>query len=129
MYSLHPRLSLEVTSCLSGVQLSKVQAEEAMATVKSLTTSGRAFCVTMHQQLDEATLACSKLPTAPVAKTPASATARNYVTKLPQLLSLSKLNLLGKVHEPDIDPVPTTSSCTLHMAQKRKQSDLCTSFR
>ena len=96
MYHVHHIPSLEVTSFLSGAQLSEAQAEEAAATIKSLKTSGTAFCVTMHQQLDEAMLACSKLPTAPEGKTPASAIAKSYVTKLPQLLSLSKLNLTKK---------------------------------
>jgi len=74
-------------------QLSKDQAEEAAVTVKLLRTSGAAFCMNMHQQLDQAMLACNLLPTRPVRKSPVSATAKEYVTKLPQLLSLSKLNL------------------------------------
>lgn len=77
-------------------QLSKDQAEEAAVTVKSLRTSGADFCMNMHQQLDQAMLACELLPTMPVRKSPVSATAKEYVTKLPQLLSLSKLSLTRK---------------------------------
>lgn len=74
-------------------QLSKDQAEEATVTVKLLRASGAVFCTNMHQQLDQAILACDLLPTMPVRKSPVSATAKEYVTKLPQLLSLSKLSL------------------------------------
>ncbi|KAL3142386.1 hypothetical protein ABBQ38_002722 [Trebouxia sp. C0009 RCD-2024] len=74
-------------------KLSKDQAEEATVTVKLLRASGAVFCTNMHQQLDQAILACDLLPTMPVRKSPVSATAKEYVTKLPQLLSLSKLSL------------------------------------
>ena len=75
-------------------QLSKAQAEEATATVHLLRVSGTAFCNNMHQQLDQAMLACDQLPTVLVRKSPA--TAKEYVTKLPQLLSLSKFSLTRK---------------------------------
>ena len=77
-------------------QLSKDQAEEAIATVSLLRTSGPAFCNNMHQQLDQAMLACDLLPTMPVRKSPLPATAKDYVTKLPQLLSMSKFSLARK---------------------------------
>lgn len=92
---MHFTITFRVTVCLSGVQLSKEQAQEAVATVKSLKTSGAVFCVNMQQQLDQAMLACDVLPT-PMGKPLASAAAKDYVTKLPQLLSLSRLNLTRK---------------------------------
>ena len=83
--------------CVSLVpQLSKEQAQEATATINCLKASGAAFGINMHQQLDQAMLACDMLPTATVSKSPASASAQDYVAKLPQLLSLSRLNLTRK---------------------------------
>ena len=85
-------------SYLSVVQLSKDQAQEADTTVKSLRTSGTAFCSSMHQQLDQALLTCNALP-APARMSvqelhsPTAIAAKEYVTKLPQMLSLSRLNL------------------------------------
>lgn len=76
--------------------MSKEQAQEAVATVNCLKTSGAAFCISMQQQLDQAMLACDMLPTARMSKPPASAATKDYVTKLPQLLSLSRLNLTRK---------------------------------
>ena len=94
VYIVHFTLTFGVSLCLCGVQLSKAQAQEAAATVNSLKDSGAAFCISMHQQLDQAMLACDMLPTAPASRVPAA--ANDYVTKLPQLLSLSRLNLTRK---------------------------------
>ena len=77
-------------------QLSKDQAEEAIATVSLLRASGTAFCNNTHQQLDQAMLACDLMPTMPVRKSPMPATAKEYVTKLPQLLSMSKFSRARK---------------------------------
>lgn len=77
-------------------KLSKDQAQDATATVCSLKTSGSAFCINMHEQLDQAMLACNLLPTTSVSRRPASAAAKEYVTKLPHLLLLSRLNLTKK---------------------------------
>ena len=88
---LHQRLYT-----LSDAQLSKEQAQEATATVDSLRASGTAFCMHMHQQLDQAMLACDALPTPHLSKSAASVAAKEFVTRLPQLLSLSRLSLTRK---------------------------------
>ena len=79
-------------SYLSVIQLSKDQAQEANTTVNSLRMSGNAFCSNMHQQIDRALLACGSLPT-PARRSPTALAAKDYVTKLPQMLSLSRLSL------------------------------------
>ncbi|DBA90957.1 TPA: hypothetical protein ACH3X2_004168 [Trebouxia sp. C0005] len=73
-------------------KLSQDQAEDAEATIRDLTRLGAAFCSSMNAQLDQAILACSCLP-APAINKGSSSSPRDYVTKLPQLLSISRLNL------------------------------------
>lgn len=70
-------------------QLSRDQAQEAEATVNHLRASGATFCSNMGAQLEQTMLACKALPTPAVTKSG----PRVYVTKLPQLLSVSRLNL------------------------------------
>ena len=72
--------------------MSRDQAEDAEATVSDLTRLGAAFCSNMNAQLDQAILACSCLP-APAIDKGSSSSSRDYVTKLPQLLSINRLNL------------------------------------
>lgn len=78
-----------------GYQLSCEQAADATATLDKLAESGNIFCNTTQNQVDQAFQACEQLP-APASSSTSISSTRDYVTKLPQLLSSSRLNLTWK---------------------------------
>ena len=78
-------------------QLSREQADDAAATIDKLTASGKDFCAQMQSQLDQALQASGHIAV-PAASHASTSSPRDYIANLPQLLSVSMLNLGRKTN-------------------------------